>query len=252
MDYFYFIFFLKKKIWKSWIFFFWRIWKFWLMIFFFFFFLKNLEVLNSFKELKKFDWWFFLKNLEILNFWKKIDWWIFFFFGKIWKSWILSRNWKKNLIDDFFFFWEKFGNLELIDDFFFFFAACNPFGSQLASLNLTRQSKCRFLWQFQDFQLHDFRDFCQTMNLISDSKTWFSILGTKVDFHVGFFRVFKHFRHIIFTNHHSNIHSKKSLFLLSRDKEHGPHPPCFLWFMVWFSFCQETSSWVDWSLGQCL
>ena len=55
--------------------------------FFFFFLLKNVDILNFFKELK------------ILNF-------IFFiFFWKIWKSWIFSRNWKFWLM--IFFFWKQ-------------------------------------------------------------------------------------------------------------------------------------------------
>ena len=46
----------------------------------------------------------------------------FFFFWKIWKSWILSRNWK-NLIDDFFWkIWKSWiFEKKLIDEFFFFF-----------------------------------------------------------------------------------------------------------------------------------
>ena len=75
-----------------------------LFLFLFFIFFENFGNLE------------FLKKNWLMNF--------FFFFWKIWKSWILSRNWK-NLIDDFFFF-EKFRNLEFFQvtenfDFFFFF-----------------------------------------------------------------------------------------------------------------------------------
>ena len=76
------LFFFFRKFWKSWIFS--RNLKFWLMIFFSF--LKNLEILNFWRNLKKkkIDWWnffFFLKNLEVLNSFKelkKFDWWFFF------------------------------------------------------------------------------------------------------------------------------------------------------------------------------
>ena len=76
--------------------------------------LENVENDHSFLFLKKnlmmtFFWTFefflfFWKILEILNFLKELKILIddfFFFFGKIWKSWIFSRNWKFWLI--FFF-----------------------------------------------------------------------------------------------------------------------------------------------------
>ena len=49
------------------------------------FFLKNLKILNFWRNLKEFDWWFFfLKNLEILNFWRNLEIFIGDFSFGIW------------------------------------------------------------------------------------------------------------------------------------------------------------------------
>ena len=100
--------FLKKNLmkiffffWKTWIF--QRNWKLWKKIFFFFFFLslffflKNLEILNFFKEFENFDWWFFF----------------FFFFGSNLRSTspmpLVPRHFLK--ISSFFFFWKIYKEL---------------------------------------------------------------------------------------------------------------------------------------------
>ena len=70
-------FFFFEKFGKSWIF--WRNWKFWLMIFF-----ENFGNLEFFQGIENFDWcfFFFLRNLEILNFFKELKILIDFFFWK--------------------------------------------------------------------------------------------------------------------------------------------------------------------------
>ena len=101
--------FLKKNLMKSFFFFlicktwiFWRNWKFWLVNFFF---LKNLEILNFFKELKILidDFFFFFEiNLGSTSpmplvprpFWKFPSFFFFFFFFERFR-----KNW-------FFFFFE--------------------------------------------------------------------------------------------------------------------------------------------------
>ena len=117
-------------IWKSWIF--WRNWKFWLIIFFF---LKNLEVLNFFKELKILigDFFFFLKQPKkyepnapspkaffenflffffFLKDLQRIDF-FFYFLLKYEDLFIIKRwrRWRWRFIHDdffsFFFFFEK-------------------------------------------------------------------------------------------------------------------------------------------------
>ena len=110
-------------------------------IFFVFFFL-NLENLKFLKELKILIF-FFLKKLEILNFWrnlKKFDWWIFFFFEsglrnmspmplisrpflkisffflkyedlfiiKKWRRWRWSKSDENLFMMFFFFFWKTY------------------------------------------------------------------------------------------------------------------------------------------------
>ena len=90
--------FLKKNLMK--IFFFWisktwifrRNWKFWI---FFFFFWKNLEILNFWTNLKKFDWWNFffffesgLRSTSPMPLACKpffFSFFLFFFFFEIWR-----------------------------------------------------------------------------------------------------------------------------------------------------------------------
>ena len=115
-------------------------WNFFLLVFFFFLFFECgvrstspmplvprpfLKISFFFYFYFYFYFLFFLKILEILNFFMELKFLIddFFFFWKIWKSWVFSRNWKF-----WIFFFEKFGNLEFLKEFekiwlmkFFFF-----------------------------------------------------------------------------------------------------------------------------------
>ena len=118
-------FFFFWKIWKSWIFekidwwnffFFWKIWKSWILSrnwknLIDDFFLKNLEILNFFKELKiLIDFFFFFEIWRFVHYQKseedededgvkvmKIYSWSFFFFEKliIWMRTTLAGSWCK-------------------------------------------------------------------------------------------------------------------------------------------------------------